>query len=149
MQFPYEPFILRRMAEGRIFFTSPKMPFELFLNCFWTEKPFFLVSQLEDGRIAITPNAFCVPQNFYEAGPHEFLPNDYEYVTIKNGTYPVIITAHPVTHVEEWLRKFDMWVKPWTAQTLQEFVAVSGDFQPLKALKPIKKETRYQEPITT
>jgi hypothetical protein len=131
MQFPYEPFILKRMAEGRIFQASPKMPFESFLNIFQTERPYFVVSQLEDGRVAITPNASCVPQNFFLQGPHEFLPDGYEYVTIKDATYPLIITAHPVP-LDEWLVKFDRWVKPWVNQTLAEFINTSRGLTPVK-----------------
>ena len=118
MQRVYDPFVMRKFADGRIFFVNSQMPFEFFVNCFWDEKPFFLVSQLTDGRIAITPNTMFIPQHFENLlqgghGPQELLPNEYEYVTIRNSTYPLIITAHPVARVDEWLKNFERWVKPW------------------------------------
>ena len=126
----YEPFVNRRMAEGRIFFVNSKMPFEFFLDCFDKEKPFFCVSQLEDGRIAITPNAAYFPQNWQYAG--QWLPSDFEYVTMKSSTYPLIITAHPVNNPEQWLRKFEQWVTPYSKQTLSEFLNGCVDFMPLQ-----------------
>ena len=53
MHYVYEPFILRRLAENRIFVCSPKIPFEYTICCFQSEKPFFMVSQFEDGRVAV------------------------------------------------------------------------------------------------
>ena len=64
MQFVYDPFIVRKVAEDRIFVCSPKMPFELFIHCFHQEGPFFLVTQLEDGRVTIIPNVMYIAQNF-------------------------------------------------------------------------------------
>lgn len=151
MQHVYDPFVMRKLAEGRIFFVNPQMPFEFFVNCFQEEKPFFLVSQLTDGRIAITPNAMFIPKSFegfLQAGqePQQLLPNEYEYVTIKNSTYPLIITAHPVTRVEEWLKTFERWVKPWAQQTLEDFLSFSWEPTPIfedKTKFPVK------QPITT
>src|SRR5262249_9929594 len=103
MKYTYEPFVLRRVAENRIFLVSAKMPVEMLVHCFSIEHPFFLVSSLEDQRIAITPNATVVPVNLFQGcGPCDVLPTECEYGTIKNGTYPVIVTAHPVAHLDEW-----------------------------------------------
>ena len=149
MQFIYEPFVMRRFAEDRIFFVSPKMPFEHFLDCFQYEHPFFLISQLEDGRVAITPNAFVFPFNKLQAGfcPQEFLPTEYEYVTLKNANYPVIITAHPVPQVDLWLKKFERLLKPFVKQTLFDFVTTS-EVLPLKfGFKPQEKLIREELPV--
>ena len=133
MKFAYESFILRRFADGRIFFVNPKMPFEYFIDCFHNEQPFFLVSMLEDGRIAITPNALVIPFNFLQAGfwPRELFPTGYEYVAIKNGSYPLIVTAHPITAIEQWFRKFEKLVSAFAKETLAEFVTSSGEMLPL------------------
>jgi hypothetical protein len=134
MRFPYEPFVLKRFAEGRIFFVNCKMPFEFFLDCFQWEHPFFLVSQLEDGRIAIVPNAMIIPKTLLQAGygPLDVLPTDYEYVTTRRGTYPLIITAHPINKVEEWFKKFERFVLPLAKQTLADFISATFETLPLK-----------------
>jgi hypothetical protein len=134
MKYTYEPFVIRRLAENRIFLVSPKMPFEAFVNCFCVETPFFLVSCLEDGRVAVTPNTMVVPFNLYQAGywPVDLFPTEWEYGTIKNGTYPVIITAHPVTNFDEWLRRFEKKVCYFASETLADFVTASKEFQPLE-----------------
>jgi hypothetical protein len=156
MRYLYEPFILRRAAEGRIFFVSPKMPFEFFLQCFQAEQPFFLVSHLEDGRLAITPNVTFVPWNVVYGGygPMDLLPTEWEYVTIKNASYPLIITAHPVSNVEEWFRKFEWSVSPFARQSLTEFVSGALEFQPIQAegrtfegAKWSKTRTAVAEPV--
>ena len=153
MQRIYDPFVMKRLAEGRIFFVNSQMPFEFFVNCFTDEKPFFLVSQLMDGRIAITPNTMFIPRNFEQLlqaghGPQQLLPNEYEYVTIKDSTYPLIITAHPVTNVDKWLRSFERWVKPWAQQTLEGFVMeFTSDFTPL--FEDVKQKFPVKEPIKT
>lgn len=133
MKFEYEPYILRRFADGRVFFVSPKMPFELFIDCFQNEQPFFLVSQLEDGRLAITPNALVMPYNFLQAGfwPRDLFPSGWEYVTIKNGTYPLIMTAHPIVKADEWFRKFEKHVISFAKETLSEFIITSAEILPL------------------
>ena len=134
MRYLYEPFVLRRAAEGRICFVSPKMPFEYFIQCFQAEQPFFLLSQLEDGRLAITPNTMFIPWNVLQAGHGlwNLLPNEVEYVTMKNGSYPLIITAHPIANPEEWFRKFERSVIPFAKQTLWEFVSGTYEFQPVE-----------------
>lgn len=153
MKFAYEPFILRRFADGRIFYVSPKMPFEFFIDCFQNELPFFLVSMLEDGRIAITPNSFVIPFNFLQAGywPRELFPMGWEYVTFKNGTYPLIVTAHPVATIDEWFRKFEKLVISFAKETLAEFVATSAEILPLDFEKlekaPSQFETRRPIPV--
>ncbi len=131
MQYVYEPFILRRAAEGRIFFVAPKMPFEYFVYCFQNERPFFLASQLEDGRVAVTPNAMFIPLNLLQAGywPQDLLPAGFEYVTMKNGNYPVIISAHPVTNFDEWTKMFFKCVEPFAKQSLQEFISSTTQFK--------------------
>jgi hypothetical protein len=149
MQFIYEPFVMRRFAEGRIFFVSPKMPFEFFLDCFQYEHPFFIVSQLEDGRVAITPNTMVIPQYLLQAGfgPQDLLPSDFEYVTIKNANYPVIITAHPITQIDMWLKKFEKFVKPYGKQTLSDFIT-SAEFLPLKMGFKKEFQPEFKEPVT-
>jgi len=133
MKYVYEPFVIRRMAEGRIFYVNPQMPFELFLDCFQMEQPFFLVAQLNDGLIAITPNAMVIPQATFQAwfGAQNLLPTETEYVTMR-GTYPIILTAHPVAKVEEWLRKFERLVIGFAKPTFADFIGWSHDFVPLK-----------------
>jgi len=133
MQRIYDPYVLRRMADGRIFHVNPTMPFEYFLDCFQQEQPFFMVSQIEDGRIAITPNAIVLPQNFLQAGhgPQDLLPRECEYVTIKDSTYPVIVTAHPVNNVNGWLTTFERWVQPFVKRPLAEFLTSSPESMPL------------------
>jgi hypothetical protein len=147
MQFIYEPFVMRRFAENRIFFVSSKMPFEFFLDCFQYEHPFFLVSQLEDSRIAITPNAAIFPWQKLQAGfgLQELLPTEYEYVTLKNATYPVIITAHPVPQVDLWLKKFERLLKPFVKQTLFDFVTTS---EVLPLTFDFKKPLEVPEKVT-
>ncbi|MHC5026802.1 MAG: hypothetical protein ACYTGR_08605 [Planctomycetota bacterium] len=151
MQRIYDPFVMRRFAEGRIIFVNSQMPFEFFVNCFTDEKPFFIVSQLFDGRIAITPNTMFIPQNFQTLlqgghAPQQLLPNEFEYVTMKDSTYPLIITAHPVARVDEWLRNFERWVKPWAQQTLEGFVAgYTSEFTPLFEDK--KEKFPVKEPV--
>ncbi|HEY3245579.1 MAG TPA: hypothetical protein VGM03_19725 [Phycisphaerae bacterium] len=129
----------KRFAEGRIFYVNCKMPFEYFLDCFQWEHPFFLVSQLEDGRIAIVPNALVIPKTLWQAGygPQDILPTEYEYVTTKWGAYPLIITAHPIYKVEEWFKKFERYVLPMCKQTLADFVNASFETLPLK-FEPIR-----------
>ena len=53
------------------------MPFEMFVDCFYVERPFFLVSHLDDGRIAVTPNPTVVPLSLFQAGhwPCDLLPD--------------------------------------------------------------------------
>lgn len=134
MQYIYDPYVIRRTTGGRIFLVNAKMPFEHFVWCFQAEQPFFMISQLEDGRVAITPNATFIPLNMLLAGywPQDLLPADFEYVTMKQGTYPVIISAHPVMNFEDWFRKFARCVEPFAKQTLEEFVFSTGDFKPIK-----------------
>jgi hypothetical protein len=134
MQYVYDPFVIRRGADGRIFTVSPKMPFEWFVQCFHAEQPFFLVSQLEDGRVAITPNVSFIPFNLLktEYWPQDLLPRDYEYVTMKKETYPVIMSAHPVARFDEWYRNFQSCVATFAKQSLGEFVATSPEFLPLE-----------------
>jgi hypothetical protein len=133
MKYTYEPFVIRRMAEGRMFFVNPQMPFERSLDCFHTEQPFFLVSQLNDGRIAITPNAAVIPPATFQAwfGTQNLLPTESEYVALR-GAYPFVMTAHPVTKSEEWLRKFERGVTGFAKQTFAECASCSHDFIPLK-----------------
>ena len=147
MKYNYGPFVIRRMAEGRVFFVNPQMPFEFFLDCFQAEQPFFCVAQLNDGRIAITPNATVIPQAALQAGfgPHDLLPTETEYVTM-GGTYPVILTAHPVQKVDEWLRKFERFVIGFAKQTLGEFICCSHDYIPLEFGKKFTKAPT-EEPV--
>lgn len=146
MKFAYEPYVLKRFAEGRIFFVNANMPFEFFLDCFRFEQPFFLFSQLEDGRVAIVPNAMCIPLNLLQFGfwPEDLFPSKYEYVTMKKGTYPVLLTAHPVTNVSEFFNLFERSVSSFAKTTLWEFISTSYEFVPLKEFKGFKdfKETR-------
>jgi hypothetical protein len=141
MQYVYDPYIIRRTSEGRIFLVNAKMTFEHFVWCFQNEQPFFMVSQLEDGRVAITPNATFIPLNLLQAGywPQDLLPADQEYVTLKQGTYPVIISAHPVANFEDWYRRFTRCVEPFAKQTLDEFVSSTGDFKSIELMSG----TRY------
>lgn len=134
MRYQYEPYILRRFAEGRIFQVSPGMPFEYFVNCFQIEQPSFLVAMLNDGRLAITPNTAFVPWSVLRGGYGEFdlLPADCEYVTLKDATYPLIVTAHPVKDFDKWLRDFSRWVVPFGKQTLEDFLAASHEYQPFR-----------------
>ena len=137
MKFAYDPFVLRRFADGRIFYVNPKMPFEYFVDCFQHEQPYFLVSTLEDGRLAITPNAMVMPYNYLQAGywPRDLFPLGWEYVTIKNGTYPLIVTAHPVASIEEWLKKFEKLVSAFAKETLSEFITSCAEILPLEIEK--------------
>lgn len=151
----YDPYILRRACDGRIFYVNAKMPFEFFVNCFQAELPFFLVSQLEDGRVAITPNVMFIPWNLLQAGywPQDLLPTGYEYVTIKNGTYPVIISAHPLMNFEEWFRAFERCVEPFAKQSLTEFVLTTGEYVPVELRREpfeMRRERTFRatEPVT-
>ena len=150
MRYLYEPFVLRRAAEGRIFFVSAKMPFEFFIQCFQAEQPFFLIAQLEDGRLAISPNTMFIPWNVMQGGygPLDLLPNEMEYVTVKNGTYPLIITAHPVSNYDEWFRKFERYVVPFAKQTLWDFVSSHYEYQPLEfETKTSKNWSKGRSPV--
>ncbi len=147
MRYVYDPYIMRRTVDGRIFCVNPQMPFEYFIDCFQTEKPFFFVSQLEDGRVAITPNVNFIPWNLFQTGfwPQDLLPIDYEYVTMKDATYPVILSAHPIQNFEQWLLKFVRCVDVFAKQTLSQFVAMSHDFFPLEI--PYEKEFGYEKKV--
>ena len=147
MQHIYDLFVLRRGPEGRIFTVSPKMPFEYFIQCFQYEQPFFVVSQLEDGRVAITPNVSFIPFNLLKAEywPQDLLPRNYEYVTMKKETYPVIMSAHPIARFDEWLRSFQTCVGSFAKQSLAEFVATSPEFLPLELGRKVE---RWAEPAT-
>ena len=149
MKFAYEPFVLRRFADGRIFYVSPKMPFEFFIDCFQNEQPFFLVSMLEDGRLAITPNAMVMPYNYLQAGywPRDLFPAGWEYVTIKNGTYPLIVTAHPIATIDDWFKKFEKMVTSFAKETLSEFITSSPEFLPLEMEKFEKHERPVHRPL--
>ena len=150
MRYMFESFILRRAAEGRILFVSAKMPFEFFVQCFQAEQPFFLISQLEDGRVAITPNAAFFPWNVTQGwhGFSEVLPNDVEYVTMKNGSYPLIITAHPLTNFEDWFKRFERFVIPFAKQTLWEFVNSTSDFMPIEFEGKVRNTTTKGRTLT-
>jgi hypothetical protein len=146
MRFQYEPYVMRRFDEGRIFFVSAQMPFEFYFHCFQAEQPFCLISQLEDGRIAIVPNAMFLPWNVLQGGrgPLDLLPSEFEYVTMKDGLYPLIITAHPVTNVDEWLRTFERRFTPFLKQTLWQFVSSAYELMPLKPYKKFEKFEKYE-----
>ncbi|HUN82407.1 MAG TPA: hypothetical protein VMV81_12965 [Phycisphaerae bacterium] len=133
MKFAYEPYILRRFAENRILFVNHKMPFDCFVDCFHNEQPFFIVSMLEDGRITFLPNPMIIPINLFTTGfwPRDLFPQGWEYVTIKNGIYPAIMTAHPVAKMDEWFRKFERLVMAFTKETLSEYITSSGEFFPI------------------
>ena len=148
MQFVYDPFIVRRIAEGRIFICNSKMPFELFVDCFYREQPFFLVSQLEDGRVSIIPNMMFFPKkiDLVGFGSWNLLPTECEYVTIKNGTYPLILTAHPVKEFDVWLRKLQTQLVTFARQSLWEFIDSTMEFEPLRKLPARKIE---HELVTT
>lgn len=146
MRAQYEPYVLRRLANGRLFFVNHTIPFELSADCFGWENPFFLVSQLPDGRMVITVNPTVIS---YAAllngqGVSELLPANHEYVTLRRGIYPVIMTAHPVTNVNEWLQCFEKTVRSLATQTLGEFVGTFGEFIPLRA----EGRVRQQEPVS-
>ena len=137
MKYAYEPFILKRFAEGRLFHVNPNMPFEFFLDCFRFEQPFFMIAQLDDGRIAITPNAMCIPLNLVQAGywPQGLFPSQIEYVTMKQGLYPVIMTAHAVQDFNEWVMQFEKSVLGFPKQTLKEFISTTFEVLPLRESK--------------
>jgi hypothetical protein len=149
MRYAYDQFIFRRTDRGRVFLVNAQMPFEYFISCFQMENPFFLVSQLDDGRVTIIPNVMCLPSNVLQTGfwPQDLLPAGYEYVTIKQGTYPVIISAHPLPSFEEWFKSFVRGVEPFATQSLATYVTASWEFLPLhveegKAFTPrTRKET--------
>ncbi len=159
MLYVYDNFVLRRAAEGRIFFVSPKMPFEYYVNCFSTEQPYFMVSQLDDGRVAIVPNVMFIPFNLLQDGfwPQNLLPTGCEYVTMKNETYPVILSSHPIANFEAWFREFESCALPFGKQTLAEFVATAPDYQPIRLrrfeekgyAKALRKEQEFAQPLPT
>lgn len=133
MRYIYDPFVMRRMAEGRIFCVTPQMPFEYFVYCFQAEKPFFFVTQLEDGRISIVPNVTFIPWNLFQTGywPQDLLPEGCEYVTMRDGSYPVILSAHPVNNYEQWLGKFVRCVDAYAKQTLGDFINMPHELHAL------------------
>lgn len=150
MSYPYETFVLRKLANERIFVVNAKMPFENFIDCFYLAHPFFMVSTLDDGRVVVTPNPTVVPLSLFQAGlwPRDLFPTEWEYVTIKDETYPVIMTAHPVPKFDEWLRLFEKNVIRFAKETLVEYINTSKYFLPLlletenykKYTKPMVKE---------
>jgi hypothetical protein len=148
MRYVYEPFVVRRFAEDRIFVVNPKMPFEMFVNCFYVEHPFFLISWLNDRRIALTPNPAVIPLSLFQTGywPSDLFPTKWEYVTIKNGTYPVIITTYPVANFDEWCRLFEENVTCFATETLADYITAPKEFLPIeyesqeKLHKPLAKE---------
>ena len=147
MQLAYKPYVMRRLAEGRVFFVNQEMPFECVLDCFQAEQPFFVVSQLNDGRIAVTPNTFVIPHNYLQAGhrPEALLPAEVEYVTMRECTYPIIISAHPVNNVDEWLRRFERLVVGFARQSLGDFITSSWDFIPLRQAERTSQRTTTQQ----
>ena len=148
MNYAFEPFVLDRLANNRIFVVSPKMPFGMFVDCFYIERPFFLVSRLDDRRIAVTPNTTVVPLSLFQAGhwPRDLFPTEWEYGTIKSGTYPVIVTAHPITNFDVWCKQFEKNVIRFAEETLAEYVTGTKVVLPLeyeqyeKGSKPFSKE---------
>ena len=79
------------------------------------------------------PNLIEVQKKSYERFLQmDLLPNECEYVTIKNGSYPLIITAHPVSNFDEWFRKFERNVVPFAKQSLWDFVGSTYEFLPLE-----------------
>jgi hypothetical protein len=152
MKYPYEPFVIRKFATNRIFEVNPKMPFEMVVDCFYVERPFFLISRLVDGRIAVTPNPTVVPLSLFQAGnwPCDLFPTEWEYGTIKNQTYPVIVTAHAIPNFDEWCTRFENNVVSFAKKTLAEHVTASKEFLPLdyehetykKISKPMAKEAQ-------
>lgn len=147
MTYIYEPFIMRRLAGDKIFLVSPRMPFEQFIDCFHFERPFFLISVLEDSRLAITPNITALPLNLQQGFfPLDLFPTGWEYVTVKDETYPVILTAHPVLNYEEWIKKFEKNVLLFCRETLTEFVLGCKEFLPIHMEQTSKTATR--QPVT-
>jgi len=139
MTYTYEPFVMRRLGDDKIFLVSPRMSFEQFIDCFHFERPWFMLSVLDDGRLAITPNISALPLNLHQGFfPLDLFPSGWEYVTVKDETYPVIITAHPVLNYEEWIKSFERNVQLFAKETLAEFVLGSRE------LLPIQMETQYQ-----
>ena len=134
MKFVYEPFILRRFAEGRVFFVNYKMPFEHLIECFYDEQPFFIVGQQDDGRIFAVPNPMVMPLSYFAFGfwPRDLFPQGWEYITFKNGIYPVIMTAHPVAKMDDWFRRFERLVLAFSKETLAEFITTAGESLPLE-----------------
>jgi hypothetical protein len=147
MTYAFDQYIFRRFDKGRVFLVNAQMPFEYFIDCFRIESPFFLVAQLEDGRVAIIPNVMCLPWNVQQTGywAQELLPAGYEYVTIKQGSYPVIISAHPLPNFEDWFKAFARGIEPFATQTLGAYVRGAHELLPLypeeKLITPrVKKE---------
>ena len=137
MKYIYEPFILRRLAGGRIFIVNPQMSYEAFVDCFHIEHPYFLTFVLDDGRVATIPNPTVMPLHLLSNGywPRDLFPTNWEYVTFKNGNYPIIATANPVTKQDEWFKKFEKLVTAYCKETLAEFVTTGGEFLPLEVEK--------------
>jgi hypothetical protein len=143
MTYTYEPFVMRRLADDKIFLVSPKMPFEQFIDCFFFERPYFLLSVLDDGRLAITPNIAALPLNLLQGFfPLDLFPTGWEYVTVKDETYPVILTAHPVVNYEEWIKKFEKNVQLFAKETLAEFILGCKELLPIQVETPYKATTR-------
>ena len=98
-----------------------------------------------------------IPWNLLQAGywPQDLLPQGYEYVTMKHGTYPVIVSAHPLPSFDEWYRRFVKCVDSFAKETLGEFVTRQMEYLPVQfEEKPIKaayaKETGFpREKVTT
>ena len=53
--------------------------------------------------------------------PLDLFPTGWEYVTVKDETYPVILTAHPIANYEEWIKKFEKNVQLFAKETLVSF----------------------------
>ncbi len=56
---------------------------------------------------------------------------------MKNGTYPVIISAHPIAAFEEWFRGFQRCVEPFAKQSLADFVSSTTEFRPVELTREV------------
>jgi hypothetical protein len=96
--------------------------------------------------VAIVPNAMCIPWNLLQSGywPQDLLPSGFEYVTIKQGTYPVIVSAHPLPSFEEWYRSFGRCVESFATQSLASFLSASREFLPVRFEGRERRETAME-----
>jgi hypothetical protein len=73
-------------------------------------------------------------------GPRDLLPTEYEYITLKDCNFPVMITAHPVKDAPAWFSRFERFVNAFVKQTLAQFVAGSVERIPVRFETQPKKK---------
>jgi len=66
---------------------------------------------------------------------------------MKKGTYPLLLTAHPVSNPNEFFSYFERTISSFAKTTLWEFVSTSYEFMPLKEFKGVRDFRELREKV--